>query len=300
MSVPSAYLAVILIWSTTPLAIQWSGDGPGFLFGVAARMVVGLSILLAGMRLLRVDFPWDRASRRVYLVGGVPLYLAMTSVYWSAQYIPSGWISVIFGLSPIFIGVLAGRWLGEDSFSGGRGIGMLMGLAGLVLVFAESTEVSWSAALGVLGVVTSAVVHSISAVGLKRLQPQMPAVSITAGSLVVATPLFVAACVIGPGWPEHIPQRALLSIAYLAVMGSAIGFPLYFFVLKKLSAGRVALIALVTPITALVLGSVANGETVSVRVWVGAALIVCGLACYEYWGRWGESKPVLDKDDPAL
>ncbi|HIA09196.1 MAG TPA: EamA family transporter, partial [Chromatiaceae bacterium] len=104
MSVPAAYLAVILIWSTTPLAIQWSGDGPGFLFGVAARMVVGLSILLAGMRLLRVDFPWDRASRRVYLVGGVPLYLAMTSVYWSAQYIPSGWISVIFGLSPIFIG----------------------------------------------------------------------------------------------------------------------------------------------------------------------------------------------------
>ena len=46
MSVPAAYLGVIIIWSTTPLAIKWSGDDVGFQFGVAARMLVGLAALL--------------------------------------------------------------------------------------------------------------------------------------------------------------------------------------------------------------------------------------------------------------
>src|SRR5512139_3832922 len=41
MSVPAAFLGVILIWSTTPLAIKWSAEGGGFLFGVSARMLLG-------------------------------------------------------------------------------------------------------------------------------------------------------------------------------------------------------------------------------------------------------------------
>ena len=44
MSVPAAYLSIILIWSTTPLAIQWSSTGNGFLFPVMARMIIGLAI----------------------------------------------------------------------------------------------------------------------------------------------------------------------------------------------------------------------------------------------------------------
>ena len=50
MSVPAAYIAVILIWSTTPLAIQWSGDAPiraltsarvGTVSGVLADKCIG-------------------------------------------------------------------------------------------------------------------------------------------------------------------------------------------------------------------------------------------------------------------
>ncbi|HLF97561.1 MAG TPA: EamA family transporter, partial [Methylococcaceae bacterium] len=41
MRVPLAYIGVILLWATTPLAIKWSGEGPGFLFGVTGRMAIG-------------------------------------------------------------------------------------------------------------------------------------------------------------------------------------------------------------------------------------------------------------------
>ena len=56
-------------------------------------------------------------------------------------------------------------------------------------------------------------------------------------------------------------------------------------VLKHLSAARVALITLVTPVTALLLGAGLNGETVSSRVWIGTGLILLGLATYEYGHR---------------
>ena len=42
MSVPAAFLTIILIWSTTPLGIKWSSAGVGYEFGVAARMTIGL------------------------------------------------------------------------------------------------------------------------------------------------------------------------------------------------------------------------------------------------------------------
>ena len=42
----AAFFSVILLWSTTPLAIKWSGEGPGFLFGVTGRMVIGLICML--------------------------------------------------------------------------------------------------------------------------------------------------------------------------------------------------------------------------------------------------------------
>ena len=46
MRVPAAYLGLIALWSTTPLAIKWSSDGVSFLFGAASRMTLGLLCVL--------------------------------------------------------------------------------------------------------------------------------------------------------------------------------------------------------------------------------------------------------------
>ncbi len=43
MRIRLTYLTVVLLWTTTPLAIKWSGEGPGFLFGVTARMTIGMA-----------------------------------------------------------------------------------------------------------------------------------------------------------------------------------------------------------------------------------------------------------------
>jgi len=282
VSVPAAYLTVIIIWSTTPLAIQWSGIGVGYEFGVAARMVIGLLALLLIVRLRGLPLPWNSHARKVYLVSGLSIFLAMSLVYWSAQYIPSGWISVIFGLSPIITSAFATLILRENRLTTGRIIGMLLGLLGLVVVFAEGFSLADAAWMGVAGISIGTVSQSLGAVLLQKLKTDIPAISITAGSLIVATPLFIMNFILMQSWPENISTVTMLSIGYLAIMGSAIGFPLYFYLLKSLNAERVALIALITPVTALLVGANFNDEVISSRVWLGTALIVSGLAIYEY------------------
>jgi drug/metabolite transporter (DMT)-like permease len=282
MSVPISYISVILIWSTTPLAIQWSGNDVGFQFGVAARMLVGLAALLVVLHVMKISFPWHKKARRIYLISGLTLYVAMSFVYWSAQHIPSGWISVVFGLSPIITSVMASLILKDSTLSGMRLTGMTVGFIGLSVVFIEGISISTAAILGVTGTLISAASQSLGAVLIKQQKPDFHPVAITAGSIAVSLPLFMLNCVLMSEWPETIPLKAGLSILYLALLGSAIGFPLYFYLLKKLTPERVAIITLITPITALLLGAVFNGEVISSKVWTGTVLIITGLAIYEY------------------
>ena len=137
MSIPSAYLIVVLIWSTTPLAIKWSGEGAGFLFGVTLRMVIGVILVMSMMRIMGLTMPWHRRARKIYLASGLGIYTAMLSVYWAAQFIPSGWISVLYGLTPIATGILARLWLDEKGLTPARLISMLTALLGLAVIFLE-------------------------------------------------------------------------------------------------------------------------------------------------------------------
>ena len=282
MSVPISYLSVILIWSTTPLAIQWSGNDVGFQFGVAARMAIGLVALLVLLRLMKIELPWHDRARRVYLISGTTLYIAMSFVYWAAQHIPSGWISVVFGLSPIFTSVLASMILKDQRLSGMRLTGMSIGFMGLIVVFVEGISISTMTMLGIAATVISAASQSVGSVLIKQQQPDFHPMAITAGSIVIALPLFILNCVLAGGWPDTIPLRSALSILYLGLVGSAIGFPLYFYLLKNLAPERVAIVTLITPVTALMLGVIFNGEAISSKVVIGTLFILTGLAIYEY------------------
>jgi len=287
MSVPAAFLGVALIWATTPLAIKWSSEGAGFLLGVASRMVLGVIVCLVLVALLSRRMRWHREALLTYLAAGIGLWGAMTSVYWSAQFIPSGLISELFGLSPVVTGVMAAIWLGERMLTPFRLLGLGLGLAGLSVVCAHGLTTGAGTTLGIAGVVLSVHIHAASAVWVKRIGAGVPALETTTGALLIAVPLFVLNWAVLDGQlPSALAPRATWSIVYLAVFGSALGFILYFHVLRHVEASRVALITLVTPVIALVLGHEVNGETIGPRELAGTAVILTGLACYQWGDRW--------------
>ena len=289
MSVPAAYIGIILIWSTTPLAIQWSGTDVGYLFGITSRMMLGVIVGLLTAMLFSISLPWHAAARRTYLAAGLGLFFAMTSVYWSSQFIPSGWISVLFGLAPIVTGVMATLWLSEKALSASRIIGMLLGLAGLAIMLLGSQALGPGAAYGIAGMLFSVIAYSASAVAIKRIGADVPALATTIGGLVVTVPLLIAVYVItGEPLPAMVPTRTLLAIVYLGVIGSVLGFAMYYYVLKHVDTTRVALITVITPVIALMLGHLLNGEAIQTEALVGTAAILSGLLLFEYGQRAGQ------------
>jgi drug/metabolite transporter (DMT)-like permease len=284
MSVPVAYAGVVVIWSTTPLAIQWSAQGASFSFAVAARMLIGLAVCLLLLAATRTAFPFTAAARRLYAISGLSLCVSMLLTYWGALHIPSGLISVIFGLSPLVTGVFAALWLGERTLTPQRVSGLAVALGGLWLIFGQPWPGGVDARLGTAAVLGGMVVQALGLVWIKRLNVDASALAITAGSLGVAVPLFVLAWLIADAGelPAEVTLRARWAIVYLGVLGSVIGFTLYYYMIKRLDAGRVALITLVTPVSALLLGQTLNAEVIPLTGWGGIALIGTGLLLYEW------------------
>lgn len=284
LQITTGFIVVMLIWSTTPLAIKWSVDGPSFLFGVTARMLIGVLLILFIAWMKKVALPWHRHAVMTYLAAGMGIYGAMLAVYWGAQYIPSGFISVIFGLTPIMTGVLAWFVLGERELTPVRSTGMLTGVAGLFIIFSRSISLGDIVALGVAAVCLSVFLHAMSSVLVKRLHVNFSALTVTTGGMLIATPAYVITWLVLDGEiPESIPVHALWSIVYLGVIATSIGFSLYFYILKYMRASQVAMLTLVTPVLALWIGQLFNHEIVSWTAWLGTSLILAGMAIYQ-WG----------------
>jgi len=282
MSVPLAYLGIVLIWTTTPLAIKWSGEDVGFLFGVSMRMFIALIFSLVLVMILRKAFPWDRKSMNVYLAIGIPLYLAMSFVYWGAQYIPSGLISVLFGLTPLFTGLLATFWLSEKSFTLPKIMGMMLGFAGLTVIFYQGFQVGHAMILGMCSVLAAVFFHSFGTVWVKQVSSDLPVFVANTGGLVVASVLYVFSwLILGEDMPESVADYTAYSITYLAIFGSVFGAILFYYALKHVSASSIGLLPLITPVTCLLVGQWFNGEVISNSTFVGTAIILSGLFVYQ-------------------
>ncbi len=284
MSLTFAYLSIIIIWSTTPLTVQWSaGDNP--FFGVAARMLLGFIACWIIILAKGSTIPFSSKTLPVYLVTGISLFLAMSFVYWSSQFIPSGWISVLFGLSPVFTAIFSHLFIGERNFSTQKVIGLLLGFIGLLFVFSSSVELSYQSFWGIIACLIAVIISGGSSVWIKQLNQtvELTGMQTNIGGLTIAVPFFILTWLIASNAViPNLSIQASISIIYLGLIGTTLGFSLYYFLLKNMEATRVSLITLITPVTALILGSWLNNEPIITKVWIGTAFICGGLICFEF------------------
>ena len=292
LKIPIAFISVILIWTSTPLAIQWSSTSAP-LSSVLARMLIGVMFCLTIMGLLRMKLPFNENARRLYVVGGLSMFFTMSFTYVAAQSIPSGWISIIFGLSPIATGLFSLFFEPESRLTPLRIIGMSLGISGLVLVFQAGLAFDSNTFFGISLLLAAMLIASISSVVLRHLSKdsQLQPMQITTGGLAIAIPFFaLSAYLLEPSSGVAYTSKELLSILYLGLIGTGIGFTLYYFLLKKMPASKVALVTLITPISSLLLGNLVNNEPVIKEVWIGAVCVSIGLMLYEYRPKLGLRK----------
>lgn len=278
-----AYLTVILIWSGTPLAIQLSQQGLDFYTALVLRMWLAALLSLPVLWLLRQPLALHKVALMSYLAGSVGVYGAMLSVYWGSLFIPSGLISVMYGLSPMLSGAIAYFWLKERELTPVRLMALLLALAGLALVVSARTAMDSDAWRGIVGTLLSVFFFAWSAVWVKKINAGLHPMVQTSGTLWLSSLLYLITL---PIFGIHIPDdwslTSQLGLGYLVVLGSIVGFMLYFYILKYLSAARVTLITLISPVLALTWGNLLNDESFQLVALKGAALLLVGLGLYQW------------------
>ncbi len=288
MRIALAYFSIILLWATTPLAIKWSGDGPGFILGAGSRMTIGLSCMLLFLLIRGKRLPKQKKALKTFFAVSIQMYGAMLSVYWAAQYVPSGWISVIFGLSPFLTALFAAIWLKERSLTFGKVCAYFLGLGGLSLMFSSAIQLNIQAVYGIIGVLTAVSLQTATAVWVKRIDAKLPASTQVTGGLFFAFPAYLLTwlCFDNAYIPQDLSQLNIASILYLGIIATTIGFVLYYYVLIHLSATTVGFIPLISPVLALYIGHSLNNEALTIKVISGTALILSALLMHEFFDRY--------------
>ncbi|RUM83551.1 MAG: EamA family transporter [Candidatus Thioglobus sp.] len=290
MPIYLVFLSVVAIWSTTPLAIQWSTLGSDSNFAVASRMLIGLVICLFLLWIKKQKLNTSKLAINNYFYAGMGIFTTMSLVYYSSQTIPSGIISIVFGLTPIITGIFALLLLKESFFKFHKIAGLLLSLAGLVIIFKQTLSISTEMITGLLSVTFAMVFQSFISVKLKQVNASISALETTTGALIVSVPLFVLSWTLAEGVIPTTTFKAALSIGYLALFGSVIGFMSYYYLIRHTGVRVVGIVPLITPVFALLLGANLNNETLTGAQLSGIILVLIGLSYYEYGGKFTKYK----------
>lgn len=279
-----AYLLVIAIWSTTPLAIKLSNDSVTPIASISLRIIMAVILGLIVVAIIRRVDLFNRRYYKIYFAGSIGIFPNMVLVYYAAQYISSGLLAVLMGMAPFVTGLMAHFVLGDEFFIRRKMFAQVIAIGGLVTVYFSQMSMSDSGVIGVLLMLCSTCLFALSSVWVKRfsMEQKVSALNQTVGAMTFSLPgLLLCWWLIDGNTNIVLSQTSLWSIVYLAVIGSLVGFVVFFYVLNRMSVGLVALILLITPVTALLLGKFFADELVSPSILVGSGLILVGLVMYE-------------------
>lgn len=272
----------MLIWGTTWAAIRIGLLGIPPITGVALRFAIAAAVLFAFIPIFGVKLGRSRREIGLWISNTLLTFvIAYGVLYWAEQWVPSGLAAVLFATFPLFVAVIAHFALPAERLTPASIAGVLVGFAGVAVIFSEDFQ-----ALGGPKVLLAAAVLLVSpasaafgSVVVKRWGEGVHPLSISAVPMALTGVLMGAlALAVESGREVTFDTRSILALLYLALVGSALPFTLYFWLLKYQAASRLALINYATPVVAVAVGSLLLDEPFTLRILLGAALVVAGVA----------------------
>ncbi len=291
-----AYLIVVLVWATTPLTIKWSAEAGAPVGSVLLRMLIALLAGLAVMLILRRErLRLDRRAVTSCAAAVPGVFGAMALSYHASMTLPSGLMSVMFGMAPLISGLILQVLPGATKLKRWHWLGCAMGVVGLAVVFADSLALGRDQFVALTLMLVAVTLFSGSGIAVQRVAAGLGPLEQTLGALALSLPCFFVLW-LASGEPLAVPltTRGLWSVLYLALFGSLMGFICYYLILSRLPAATVALVTLITPILALGLGMALNQEQPSPSMLLGALIILLALGAYLFGDRLARLKAMRD------
>lgn len=290
MPVVLAFWLLVAVWSTTPLGIASSNHSLTFWTAAALRMVLALSVLLVIVSFRRRPLIPNRQALLAYLVAALAICPQVSLVYWAAQFVPTGVVSLSFALSPCFTCLASLVFLRDSRLNLRQVIALPLALAGMAIIYRDQINISAAAGWGIAALILSTTIFATCSVWIKRLtmDTEIDPVSQTTATQLFALPLMVVCWYVFDGEvPTSISWQSATAVVYLATVGSVAGFSLYFYVLRTMNVVTVSLTTLITPVFAIFIGVVFLDEPLTLSLLLGSGVVLFALLLFEgLLARW--------------
>ena len=281
VSTPRLLLVAMAIWGTTWIAITFQlGRAPPEA-SVALRFAIAAALLAAFCRAtgrpLRLP---ARVHAELALLGLFMFCLSYLAVYRAETFLVSGLVALGYSASPLVNAAISRVAFGTPA-TRGVVVGGLLGMAGILLVFwPEIRRVQADAGVAtgmalVAGAVLASGVGNVFATRLARRGLdvwQKMAWGMAWGAAASA----LVAVVAGGGLRYSFTPAYVLSLLYLAVLGSIVAFAAYLTLLERIGAARAGYVGVVTPVVALAISGLVEGLRFGPSTVAGIALVVAG------------------------
>ncbi len=271
-------LALSAIWGSSFMWIK-IGDrqlAPATLVlgrvGIGALTLIPVVLIVVGPRGLLAEV--RRHWFPLFLVGALNAAVPFWLLTWSETRIDSGLAAIIQAAAPIFVALLALRFVPSERVTGWRLVGLLVGFAGVGLLVGIQKG---GDVLAALAVVATALCYAGSILYAGRRLKGVPPMVIALGTLFTATVLMAPAGLSQA--PSSAPSpEIIIAVLVLGVVCSSIAYILYFGIMAGAGASRAILVTYLVPAMAVFYGAVFLSEPVSISSVVGLALILAGVA----------------------
>lgn len=278
---------VYVLWGSTYLAIRIVVEHiPPAMMG-ATRFLIGGAVMLAWclvsgrtIKLSALDF------RRVAIIGVLLLVGGNVGVAWAEKTVPSGLTALIVAIVPIWVAVIETFILKGERLKARGFFGLLMGIAGLVVLLwpklnaggFSSEGVGREVLFGALILVGASLSWATGSVFSRRWDLKVDPFSATGWEMLIAGVVNLGiSFALGDQHTVVWTARGIAAIAYLITAGSLIGLTAYVWLLNHVPTAKVATYAYVNPIVAVFLGWLVLSEQVDSYIFAGTIVILASV-----------------------
>lgn len=251
-----------------------------------------LRALPAGIILLLVMRQWPHGVwwHRAVVLGILNFSFFWVMLFISAHRLPGGVAATVGAIQPLFVLLLAGPVLGSVI----RPAAVLAALAGMLgvalLVLAPGAALdAWGIAAGLAG----AVAMAAGTVLTRKWQPPVSPLTFTAWQLTAGGLVLLPVLL---WWHPPLPElsaRSLAGLVYLGLIGAAGTYILWFRGIARLGPGVVAPLGLLSPVSAVLLGWMVLGQTLSPVQMLGMAVVIGSIVASQFLQP---ATPILAKE----
>jgi drug/metabolite transporter (DMT)-like permease len=248
--------------------------------GVFRVLGAAVVVITIGVSRGKLAFP-PRADLPVMISMAVfRLATVFVLVFSALQLVPPGRSSVVVWTTSLWTVPIAAIFLGER-MSGRRWVGLLLGIAGVIVVF-EPWAFDWNSqgvALGHVLLILAAITNAATSVHIRAHRWTISPLEAIPWQLMGAAILLIVLGLIVEGVPviDWTPQLVLV-VLYQGVLATGIAFWAQIVILRNLSAVSTNLTLMAVPVVGVVSSAVLLGEQVTVALAIGLALVVIGVA----------------------